>query len=146
MRIFPALFLSFFFCFCSSWAQQDSSPYLNLGFSAKMNHLSNLKNTEKQAEDPEVKKSTRSLAEILAKGNAKNKTLNYHLIAGCFSSESNANKYVTKLQQESYEASVVGAEDDLYFVAYKTFKVYEEAIACLAKFKAEGIDAWVKKM
>jgi hypothetical protein len=53
---------------------------------------------------------------------------------------------VNQLINDSHTASVVGKEDDLYFVAFKSYQAYNDALKCLAEFKTNGIDSWVKKM
>ena len=146
MKTHILVFVSFLFVTCSCLAQKKKNSHLNLGFNAKMNHLSGLSLVKEADAEPEVKKSNRTLAEILASSKTKESISEYHLIAGCFSSLVNAERFVDQLIKESYNASVVGEEDDLFFVAFKTFKVYDDAIKCLAKFKADGIDSWVKKM
>ena len=111
-----------------------------------MNRLSGLSLVKEIDEEPEVKKSNRTLAEILAGSKAKESQSEYHLIAGCFSTLVNAERFVDQLIKDSYNASVVGEQDDLFFVAFKTFKEYDEAIRHLAIYKAAGVDSWVKKM
>ena len=140
------LFLCTFILSSSAIAQTNSNTHLDLGFSAKMNHLTALNVVTKVDEEPKVKKSSRTLSEILASSKKSEDLSKYHLIAGCFSSLLNAETLVNKLIADSYSASVVGVEDDLYFVAFKTFKVYKDAIDSLVEFKAQGLDSWVKRM
>jgi len=146
MKTHLLVFVSFLFVSTSCLAQKKQDSHLNLGFKAKMNHLSGLSLVKEIDEEPEVKKSNRTLAEILAGSKAKESQSEYHLIAGCFSTLVNAERFVDQLIKDSYNASVVGEQDDLFFVAFKTFKEYDEAIRHLAIYKAAGVDSWVKKM
>jgi len=146
MKTYCYLLLCTFILSSSVFAQTNSNSHLDLGFSAKMNHLTALKEVTKVDEEPTVKKSSRTLSEILASSKKTEDLSKYHLIAGCFSNLSNAETLVTKLIADSYSASVIGVEDDLYFVAFKTFTVYEEAIDSMVEYKAQGLDSWVKRM
>jgi hypothetical protein len=146
MRFFIQLFSFFLFTTSFCPAQNTFTAHLNLGFNAKMHHLSALATVKKVKKEPEVKKSTRTLSEILAKSKKTDVDTAYHLIAGCFSSLINAERLVNQLINDSYTASVVGKEDDLYFVAFKSYQTYNDALKCLAEFKTKGIDSWVKKM
>ena len=124
--------------------ESKSYALLDLGFEAKLLHLNN-SGSPIYVEVEQVKKSPRSLKDILAKSKKKS-NFQFHLIAGCFSNLVNAERLVKQLISDSYTASVIGKEDDLYFVAFKTFKAYSDALECLAEFKTIGIDCWVKKM
>jgi hypothetical protein len=146
MKTCTQLLLSFIFISGLCFAQKNEVTHLNLGFNAKMNHLSALVTVKKVKREPEVKKSTRTLSEILANSKKKDVDTAYHLIAGCFSSLINAERLVNQLINDSHTASVVGKEDDLYFVAFKSYQAYNDALKCLAEFKTKGIDSWVKKM
>jgi hypothetical protein len=146
MKTCTQLLLSFIFISGLCFAQKNEVTHLNLGFNAKMNHLSALVTVKKVKKEPEVKKSIRTLSEILANSKKKDVDTAYHLIAGCFSSLINAERLVNQLINDSHTASVVGKEDDLYFVAFKSYQAYNDALKCLAEFKTKGIDSWVKKM
>lgn len=146
MKTCTQLLLSFIFISGLCFAQKNEVTHLNLGFNAKMNHLSALVTVKKVKKEPEVKKSTRTLPQILANSKKKDVDTAYHLIAGCFSSLINAERLVDQLINDSYTASVIGKEDDLYFVAFKSYQAYNDALKCLAEFKTKGIDSWVKKM
>ena len=146
MKTCTQLLLSFIFISGLCFAQKNEVTHLNLGFNAKMNHLSALVTVKKVKKEPEVKKSTRTLPQILANSKKKDVDTAYHLIAGCFSSLINAERLVNQLINDSHTASVVGKEDDLYFVAFKSYQAYNDALKCLAEFKTKGIDSWVKKM
>jgi hypothetical protein len=128
MKTCTQLLLSFIFISGLCFAQKNEVTHLNLGFNAK------------------IKKSIRTLSEILANSKKKDVDTAYHLIAGCFSSLINAERLVNQLINDSHTASVVGKEDDLYFVAFKSYQAYNDALKCLAEFKTKGIDSWVKKM
>ena len=146
MKTCTQLLLSFIFISGLCLAQKNEVTHLNLGFNAKMHHLTGLVSIKKVKKEPEVKKSTRTLAEILASSSKVGVDAEYHLIAGCFSNLLNAERFVNQLISDSYTASVIGKEDDLYFVAFKTFQAYTDALKGLAEFKTKGIDSWVKKM
>ena len=108
------------------------NPYalLDLGFSGRLLHL-NSDMVKITLFEEEVKKSTRSLEEILAqskKNEGENEvafvnTGEYHLIAGCFSKLNNANRLVSGLNEKGYNASIIGENDQgLYMVSYQSYK------------------------
>ena len=66
----------------------------------------------------------------------------FHIIAGGFASESNANRFAQKLQGEGKSSSVLGKFDDLYLVSYESFSSQQEASAAL---KNASIKGWVFK-
>lgn len=61
-----------------------------------------------------------------------NKELRYHVMAGCFSSLSNAKKLTLKLQKEGYNSLLLGKYKNLNAVSYQSFATREEAIKLLA--------------
>lgn len=69
----------------------------------------------------------------------------FHLIAGAFSSEQNAQNRIKQLKQNGHtEASIIGKNaKGLFLVAYKSFGTKAEAEAQVAELKAKGIDTWV---
>lgn len=66
----------------------------------------------------------------------------YHIIAGGFASEANANRFAEKLQSEGKASSVLGKFDDLYLVSYESFSSQEEASSAL---KSASIKGWIFK-
>jgi cell division septation protein DedD len=68
--------------------------------------------------------------------------LGFHIIAGGFSSEENANNLAKKYQAEGKNSSVLGKFDELYLVAYESFSSKEEAQSAL---KSSAIKGWVFK-
>lgn len=70
---------------------------------------------------------------------------NFHLIAGAFSSEQNAQNRIKQLKQNGYtDASVVGKNaKGLILVSYKSFNTKAEAEAEVVQFKSKGLDTWV---
>ncbi len=70
---------------------------------------------------------------------------NFHLIAGAFSSEQNAQNRIKQLKQNGYtDASIVGKNaKGLILVSYKSFNTKAEAEAEVVQFKSKGLDTWV---
>jgi hypothetical protein len=70
----------------------------------------------------------------------------FHLVAGCFSSETNAQKLVVKLQSDGFESSVIGQNaKGLFRVAFQSFGNKEEALTQMHKLKASGKSTWLLK-
>jgi len=71
--------------------------------------------------------------------------IKYHIIAGAFRSESNAQKKVAQLNNKGFKANVVGKNKwNLTQVAFQSFSSLEKANIALAKIKNETAkDAWL---
>ena len=70
----------------------------------------------------------------------------FHLVAGCFSSERNAQNLVEKLQSDGFESSVIGQnEKGLFRVAFQSFENKEDALTQMQKLKASGKSTWLLK-
>jgi hypothetical protein len=130
-------------------AQENKSyALLDLGFNAKMLNLASTNPQMIVKKEAEVKKSPRSLNDILNKKKhevAVPKELTYHLVAGCFSSSKNAKEYVVKLTKDGYDASLIGKSKDLYLVSFSSFNSYTEAFKEFSKLESKGVDTWIKK-
>ena len=73
-----------------------------------------------------------------------NKTFPYHVVAGAFSSEKNANKAVSQLTAKGFKARSLGKNRGLYAVAYGSFATHAEAVENMKKIhKTENSDAWL---
>ena len=152
MRLFVSIFF-LLFAMCSSLSAQTeaflsipnenkSYALLDLGFQAKLMHLDSDSETIVQKE--EVKKSPRTLKEILATSKAKKKPSQYHLIAGCFSSHTNASRLVHQLTRKGYPSKILGKNDKgLYMVSYLSLSSYEAATEALSDLKSEGKSTWI---
>lgn len=124
--------------------QSKSYALLDLGFSAKLLHL-NADGPKQISDKKEVKKSPRSLEEILNK-KSELKEKQYYLIAGCFSKESNAKRLVSSLINDGYESEIIGQNSQgLFLVSYERFSKSEEAKVALNKLEAEGKSSWIRK-
>jgi len=130
------------------------NPYalLDLGFSGKLLHL-NTDMAKSYVFDEEVKKSHRSLEDILAqstKNEAKNEvdfvnTKIYHLIAGCFSKLNNAHRLVAVLKEKGYNASIIGENDQgLFMVTFQSYKTKNEALNAMNTLNYKGLSTWMK--
>lgn len=125
---------------------------LDLGFNAKLLHLASDGATIISPKE-EVKKSPRSLEEILKKSKKEDKIeevevadLKYHLIAGCFSKLNNAENLIEELKAQGYPSEIVGkTNSDLYMVAYASFKTKREALNEMSQLTALGMSTWVRK-
>ena len=70
----------------------------------------------------------------------------YHLVAGCFSSENNAQNLVNTLVSEGFESSVIGQNTKgLFRVAFQSFENKEEALTQLQTLKDSGKSTWLLK-
>lgn len=125
----------------------EALPYalLDLGFGAKLLHLNNSGGSFPEKEVEEVKKSPRSLEDILGKSKMKSKK-KFHLIAGCFSKISNANRLVSELTIQGYDSKVIGQnEHGLHMVTYQTFDNESKALKVLNELKKLGKASWIRK-
>mgnify|MGYP002784877626 CR=1 FL=1 len=77
--------------------------------------------------------------------NVVKKTLRYHVVAGAFRSEENADVKVTELILKGYPADKVGKNKyGLHQVAFSSFATYKEALVYLANIqKNESPEAWL---
>jgi len=99
----------------------------------------------KTTEAPKVEIQTKK-AEIVEVFETKTIQINFHLVAGCFSSETNAQNLVGKLKSEGFESSVIGQNaKGLFRVAFQSFVNKEEALTQLHNLKASGKSTWLLK-
>jgi len=116
---------------------------LDLGFSAKLLHL-NTDGAKKTVKKEAVKKSPRTLEEILGKSKKENTVVKYHLIAGCFSEIANAGRLVADLNKKGYSSKMIGKnEKGLYMVTYQTYSSKADALSKLNDLHLEGKLSWV---
>lgn len=71
--------------------------------------------------------------------------LKYHIVAGAFRVEENAQKRIDELRQHGFDAHLIGINKyGLHQVAYSSFADVEEALSYLRKIKREeSKDAWL---
>ena len=69
----------------------------------------------------------------------------YYLVAGCFSVEANANKLVTKLNSEGFQAEkFVRTKNNLYYVSYSSYTSNMEASQAMNRLKSAGkSNVWI---
>ncbi len=140
--------------FSSQFANSQSKAYalLDLGFSAKLLHL-NTEGANTVVKKEEVKKSPRSLEEILAK--SKNKkvdkkldieiTHKFHLIAGCFSNLNNAQGLVSNLNEKGHNSKIIGENDrGLHMVSFQSYTTKADAKRDQKALSTEGVSTWIK--
>lgn len=140
--------------FNNQFANSQSKTYalLDLGFSAKLLHL-NTEGSNTVVKKEEVKKSPRSLEEILAK--SKNKkaeeitnivnTSKYHLVVGCFSNVNNAQRLVSKLNDQGHNSKIIGQNDHgLHMVAFDSYASKSDAKRDQKALSTEGVSTWIK--
>lgn len=144
-----ALFL-FAFSVKAQNDSQDQKSYalLDLGFNAKMLNLAVGNPLLVPKEEEVVKKSPRSLSDILGKSKSSSKkasTAEYHLVAGCFSNFKNAERLVAQLKKEGYKASLIGKSNNLHLVSFTSFNSYDAAQVGLSELDSKGIDSWIRK-
>ena len=152
MKRFALVSALFLFAF-SVKAQNDSQDQksyalLDLGFNAKMLNLAVGNPLLVPKEEEVVKKSPRSLSDILGKSKSSSKKVSaaeYHLVAGCFSNFKNAERLVAQLKKEGYNASLIGKSNDLHLVSFTSFNSYDAAQVGLSELDSKGIDSWIRK-
>lgn len=144
-----ALFL-FAFSVKAQNDSQDQKSYalLDLGFNAKMLNLAVGNPLLVPKEEEVVKKSPRSLSDILGKSKSSSKKASaaeYHLVAGCFSNFNNAERLVAQLKKQGYKASLIGKSNNLHLVSFTSFNSYDAAQVGLSELDSKGIDSWIRK-
>ena len=142
----------FLFCFLIKAQNQvpdeKSNALLDLGFNAKLLNLASNNATLVVKENEIVRKSPRSLSEILNKSKELSKkevSVKYHLIAGCFSKAKNANDLVDQLVIQGYNSSILEQSNGMYFVSYESYESYTTALNVLNKLVGDGLDTWMSK-
>ena len=143
-------FLLFAFSVKAQNDSQDQKSYalLDLGFNAKMLNLAVGNPLLVPKEEEVVKKSPRSLSDILGKSKSSSKKASaaeYHLVAGCFSNFKNAERLVAQLKKEGYKASLIGKSNNLHLVSFTSFNSYDAAQVGLSELDSKGIDSWIRK-
>jgi cell division protein FtsN len=89
----------------------------------------------------EAKKEKQASKEIKTKALAPAKK--YHLVAGVFGEEANADKMVVKLKKEGYPASKLGPINNKYFVTHNSFEKKADAKYELKRLYDSGIETWL---
>lgn len=75
---------------------------------------------------------------------SKETQLKFHLIAGCFASELNAQNLVKNLTTEGYKSTIIGQNNTgLYRVAFQSFAKKEAALTEMSKLKEFGKSTWL---
>jgi hypothetical protein len=69
----------------------------------------------------------------------------FHIIAGVFSVEKNAEKQVQHLKQQGYDARIVRKIGNNCYVSYSSFSTKEEAQAKLKSIQSTGSTGWIVK-
>ena len=152
-------FLTISFCaqsqsFNNQFANSQSKAYalLDLGFTAKLLHL-NTEGANTVVKKEEVKKSPRSLEEILV--NSKNQksedvtnkvsASKYHLVVGCFSNINNAQRLVSKLNDQGHSSKIIGQNNrGLHMVAFDSYASKSDARRDQKVLSTEGVSTWIK--
>ena len=133
-------------------SQSKSYALLDLGFSAKLLHL-NTEGSNTVVKKEEVKKSPRSLEEILSKSkNKKNEEITnvvnaakYHLVVGCFSNINNAQRLVSKLNDQGHSSKIIGQNDrGLHIVSFDSYESKFDARRDQKVLSTEGVSTWIK--
>ena len=68
----------------------------------------------------------------------------YHVVAGSFSSEENATRFVEQLNQKGYSAQLLGKFGSLYQVSAGSVADKSQANAVAARLKDDGMDSWIR--
>ena len=105
--------------------------------------------TDTTAIDPAVDPSISSSAEpeSTAVSEAASQPVtsgNYHVVAGCFMVQENAQRYVEQLQAANVAANIIGQNKaGLYVVSIGDYSSKEEALSSLPKARSISSDAWL---
>jgi len=104
---------------------------------------------EIKAEEITVEEITPVAEEKVVEERVKvNKVFNYHLVAGAFSSNKNAQKAIRKINSKGLEAEIIGQnKNGLYMVTYSSHQTISEAKEELGLVKIidENNSAWIWK-
>jgi cell division septation protein DedD len=73
-------------------------------------------------------------------------SLPYHIIAGSFGSEANANKLADKLRSDGFAETTVSMNSGMYRVSIKGFSSIAAANSELQTIRSKVANAWVMKM
>tara|TARA_B100001057_G_scaffold450486_1_gene492613 strand:+ start:528 stop:1028 length:501 start_codon:yes stop_codon:yes gene_type:complete len=152
-------FLAISFCaqsqsFNNQFVNSQSKTYalLDLGFGAKLLHL-NTEGANTVVKKEEVKKSPRSLEEILSKSENKKaeeiknvvNATKYHLVVGCFSNINNAQRLVSKLNDKGHSTKIIGQNNrGLHMVALESYAIKDDARRDQKALTTEGVSSWIK--
>ncbi len=100
----------------------------------------NLAKTEKEIEKPLEAVKERPSAEAKISGT-------YHIIAGCFGDEANAENYVSRLKTRGYDAGILDFHKNLHRVKLESFDDYSTALSTLQTMRNDGSfpNAWLLK-
>ncbi len=71
----------------------------------------------------------------------------YHIIAGCFSAEENAHKFVSSLKSQGFDAEILDFHKNLHRVRLRSFEDYGTALVALDSARNSGQfpNAWLLK-
>ena len=125
---------------------------LDLGFSAKLLHI-NSEGSNTVVKKEAVKKSPRSLDEIIAKSkNKKTEKLTnvanltkYYLVAGCFLNINNAQRLVSRLNDQGHSSKILEQNDrGLHMVAFGSYTSKSDAIRDQQNLSTKGVSTWIK--
>ena len=96
--------------------------------------------------EKEVPKVPSTVSPISLYADEEVKQLPFHIMNGCFSVKSNAEKQTKKLRKQGYQAFILDKKGRLYRVSQGAFTEKSEALALLRKLKSyEAKDAWLLK-
>ena len=150
--IVPLIGLSAFVSLQNSSVSENLASYAYLNpFKKKPAAVYVPRHVEKPAEKVVVLEETATLASPAPKAVEVKPTLsaekmNFHLVAGCFSSKENADNLVQKLNAEGYKSSVIGQNaKGLFRVSFNSFSTRELALVEMNKIKSEGQSTWLLK-
>ena len=103
------------------------------------------KEAEKAAKQNTASTSTSNTGSSNSGGSGTKASGNFFLIAGAFSSESNAHNRIKQLKKEGYSnATMVGQnEKGYYLVSYKSFSSRSQAESYMPEIKSKGLSTWI---
>lgn len=150
--IVPLIGLSAFVSLQNSSVSENLASYAYLNpFKKKPAAVYVPRHVEKPAEKVVVLEETATLASpapkaVEVKPALSAEKMNFHLVAGCFSSRENADNLVQKLNAEGHKSSVIGQNaKGLFRVSFNSFSTRELALVEMDKIKSEGQSTWLLK-
>ncbi len=117
----------------------SSVEYYNYQFSDELYIPVNLNENKVKRDKTNVVSSSKVVV------NSKSKTIenHFHLIAGCFSDESNAVLFVRDLKEKGYASTIIDKNKGLYRVAVQSFSSKHKAIEFKSKLASKSISSWL---
>lgn len=140
-------------------ANPTSDELTNLKTEITNIHANNIKNVYTIIKNNliEIERLNKEIAALKTKNNLdsvlnesvteKETNNNYHLIAGCFASRTNAENMISKLQSEGFKPSIIGQDaKGLFRVAFDSYLNKDDALLQMENLKASKKSTWLLQL